>query len=239
MQQAASTRLGFGVKKTMMMAQRLYEAGHITYMRTDSTNLSADAVASCRAYIQDNFGNKYLPEQAKSYASGEGAQEAHEAIRPSSVERKATQLTDMERDAQRLYELIWRQFVACQMPPAQFLSSTLTAAAGDFELKAKGRILQFDGYLKVMPQGKDDDVVLPELKVGNTMNLLELFPKQHFTKPPARYSEASLVKELEKRVLVDHPPTRQLFRRSRIAAMPRLKTAVSTRRKWAILLPTV
>ncbi len=200
LQQAASTRLGFSVKKTMMMAQRLYEAGHITYMRTDSTNLSAEAVANCRDYILDNFGERYLPEKPISYSSKEGAQEAHEAIRPSDVQVKATQLSGMERDAERLYELIWRQFVACQMPRAEFLSSTLTVKAENFELKAKGRILKFDGYLKVMPMSKkDDDVVLPELVVGDSLSLIELFPKQHFTKPPARYSEASLVKELEKR----------------------------------------
>ncbi len=200
LQQAASTRLGFSVKKTMMMAQRLYEAGYITYMRTDSTNLSLDAVAACRDYIVDNFGERYLPETAISYSSKEGAQEAHEAIRPSDVNVKATQLSSMERDAERLYELIWRQFVACQMPRAEFLSSTLTVRAENFELKAKGRILKFDGYLKVMPiNKKDDDVVLPELAVGDSLSLVELLPKQHFTKPPARYSEASLVKELEKR----------------------------------------
>lgn len=200
LQQAASTRLGFSVKKTMMMAQRLYEAGYITYMRTDSTNLSADAVNACRGYILDNFGKKYLPEKAKLFSSKEGAQEAHEAIRPSDVQIKATQLSGMERDAERLYELIWRQFVACQMPRAEFLSSTLTVKAGEFELRAKGRILKFDGYLKVMPPGKsDEDLVLPELKVGDNLGLQQLLPKQHFTKPPARFSEASLVKELEKR----------------------------------------
>lgn len=198
LQQAASTRLGFGVKKTMMLAQRLYEAGYITYMRTDSTNLSADAVASCRDFILSEFGKKYLPEAPVSYSSKEGAQEAHEAIRPSDVNLKSTQLKAMERDAERLYELIWRQFVACQMPSAQFISSTIQVDASDFELKAKGRILKFDGYLKVMP-GRDDDVVLPDLQVNEKLSLVELLPKQHFTKPPARYSEASLVKELEKR----------------------------------------
>lgn len=198
LQQAASTRLGFGVKKTMMMAQRLYEAGYITYMRTDSTNLSVEAVATCRDFILDEYGKKYLPEAPISYSSKEGAQEAHEAIRPSDVAIRSTHLLNMERDAERLYELIWRQFVACQMPNAQFISSTIRVDAADFELKAKGRILKFDGFLKVM-SGKDDDVVLPDLKLNEKLNLLELLPKQHFTKPPARYSEASLVKELEKR----------------------------------------
>src|SRR5690606_9992862 len=113
LQQAASTRLGFSVKKTMMMAQRLYEAGHITYMRTDSTHLSVDAVTACREYIEDKFGKKYLPEKPNSYSSREGAQEAHEAIRPSdvSVTENASALAAMERDAVRLYNLIWQQFV--------------------------------------------------------------------------------------------------------------------------------
>lgn len=200
LQQAASTRLGFGVKKTMMMAQRLYEAGYITYMRTDSTHLSNDAIVSCRDYIDEQFGKAYLPESPVSYSSKQGAQEAHEAIRPSDVSVKSTALANMERDAERLYELIWRQFVACQMPRAEFLSSTITAVAGDFQLKTKGRILKFDGYLKVMPPGKsDEDVVLPDLQIGDVLKLIELLPKQHFTKPPARFTEASLVKELEKR----------------------------------------
>jgi DNA topoisomerase I len=198
LQQAASTRLGFGVKKTMMMAQRLYEAGYITYMRTDSTNLSADAVATCRDFISHEYGKKYLLDAPISYSSKDGAQEAHEAIRPSDVMVRSTQLNNMERDAERLYELIWRQFVACQMPNAQFISSTIRVDAADFELKAKGRILKFDGFLKVM-SGKDDDVVLPDLKINEILTLTELLPKQHFTKPPARYSEAALVKELEKR----------------------------------------
>ncbi len=201
LQQAASTRLGFSVKKTMMMAQRLYEAGYITYMRTDSTNLSADAIGMARGYIESAFGKQYLPEKPNVYSSKEGAQEAHEAIRPSDVKLKATDLKGMERDAERLYELIWRQFVACQMPPARYLSTSITAQAGEFELRAKGRILQFDGYTKVMPpQGKGgEDEVLPDLQVQDALKLNKLDPKQHFTKPPARYSEASLVKELEKR----------------------------------------
>jgi len=201
LQQAASTRLGFSVKKTMMMAQRLYEAGYITYMRTDSTNLSADAVDMARSYIKKAFGDKYLPEKPNSYSSKEGAQEAHEAIRPSDVKLKSTDLKGMERDAERLYELIWRQFVACQMPPAKYLSSSITAEAGAFELRAKGRILQFDGYTRVLPpQGKGgEDEVLPDVQVADALKLKKLEPKQHFTKPPARYSEASLVKELEKR----------------------------------------
>ncbi|WP_387464258.1 type I DNA topoisomerase [Photorhabdus sp. RM323S] len=201
LQQAASTRLSFGVKKTMMMAQRLYEAGYITYMRTDSTNLSQDALDMVRGYIGDNFGDKYLPKTANTYSSKENSQEAHEAIRPSSVDVMAEQLKDMDADAQKLYQLIWRQFVACQMTPAQYDSTTLTVQAGDFELRAKGRTLRFDGWTKVMPvlRKGDEDHTLPVVDIGTELDLQQLLPSQHFTKPPARYSEASLVKELEKR----------------------------------------
>ena len=202
LQQAASTRLGFGVKKTMMMAQRLYEAGHITYMRTDSTNLSQEALDTCRSFIDDSFGNKYLPDNPIRYGSKEGAQEAHEAIRPSNVVVKADSLGDMERDAQRLYELIWRQFVACQMTPAKYDATTIKVAAGDYELVAKGRVLKFDGWTKVQPQLRrkgEEDLLLPDVKQGDALNLKALDPKQHFTKPVARFNEASLVKELEKR----------------------------------------
>jgi DNA topoisomerase-1 len=202
LQQAASTRLGFGVKKTMMMAQRLYEAGHITYMRTDSTHLGKEAVDSCRDYITDNFGNDYLPENPIKYGSKEGAQEAHEAIRPSNVLLKSESISDVERDAQRLYELIWRQFVACQMTPAKYDASTIRVKAGAFELTAKGRVLKFDGWTKVQnPQRKkgEEDLLLPDVKEGENLDLKALDPKQHFTKPVARFNEASLVKELEKR----------------------------------------
>lgn len=202
LQQAASSRLGFGVKKTMMMAQRLYEAGHITYMRTDSTNLSADAVASCRDYVTENYGDNYLPAKPNVYGSKEGAQEAHEAIRPSNVQVVSASLKDMERDAQRLYELIWRQFVACQMVPAKYDATTILVKAGDYELTAKGRVLKFDGWTRVQEQVKrkgDEDTTLPDVAVGEMLNLQKLDPKQHFTKPPARFSEAALVKELEKK----------------------------------------
>lgn len=199
LQQAASTKLGFGVKRTMGLAQRLYEAGHITYMRTDSTNLSKDAVEMCRTYIADTFGENYLPEKAKVYGSKESAQEAHEAIRPSNVKLEAALLTDMEPDSRKLYELIWRQFVACQMTAARYDVSTLTVTAGDFDLKAKGRVMKFDGWTKVHPQLAKDDTHLPDLSVGATLTLDKLEPTQHFTKPVARFGEASLVKELEKR----------------------------------------
>ena len=201
LQQAASTRLGFSVKKTMTLAQRLYEAGHITYMRTDSTNLSGEAVASARNFITENYGEQYLPESPNIYSSKDGAQEAHEAIRPSNVLAKPGSLSGLERDAERLYELIWRQFVACQMTPAQYLSTTLTIRVEGLELKARGRTLKFDGYTKVMAAlaRKGEDIILPKLDKGTQLDLKALDPKQLFTKPPARFSEAALVKELEKR----------------------------------------
>ncbi|MGP5346033.1 type I DNA topoisomerase [Psychrobacter celer] len=199
LQQAASTRLGFSVKKTMILAQRLYEAGHITYMRTDSTFLSGDALAAVRGYIEDSYGDKYVPEKPNFYGNKQGAQEAHEAIRPSNVHMKSTQLKGVERDAIRLYELIWRQFVACQMLPAKYLSVNLFVAASDVELKARGRTMTFDGYTRVMPPAKTDDTLLPDVKKGDKLTLDKLDPSQHFTKPPPRYTEASLVKELEKK----------------------------------------
>ncbi len=202
LQQAASTRLGYGVKKTMMLAQRLYEAGHITYMRTDSTALSKDAVEACRGFIESSFGQQYLPDSPNTYSSKGNAQEAHEAIRPSDVMINAESLTNMEADAKKLYELIWRQFVACQMVPAKYDSSTITASAGDFELRAKGRVLKFDGWTRVQPAIKkkgEEDNSLPDVATGEALSLKQLDPKQHFTKPVARFNEASLVKELEKR----------------------------------------
>jgi DNA topoisomerase-1 len=200
LQQAASTKLGFGVKRTMGLAQRLYEAGHITYMRTDSTNLSKDAVEMCRGYIAKNFGENYLPEKAKIYSSKSGAQEAHEAIRPSNVKIESAFMEGIEADAKKLYDLIWRQFVACQMTAARYTVSTITVGASGFDLKAKGRVMQFDGWTRVHPQlSKGDDKHLPDLSVGEVLTLEQLNPAQHFTKPPARFGEASLVKELEKR----------------------------------------
>lgn len=181
LQQAASTRLGFSVKKTMMLAQRLYEAGFITYMRTDSTFLSDDAVSMVRAHIESQYGEKYLPAKPNRYGNKAGAQEAHEAIRPSNVALTGDQLAGVERDAQRLYDLIWRQFVACQMTPAEYLSSTLTVEAGNVELKAKGRTLVFDGFTKVRGANKsDDDIILPAIKVGEILKLEKLDPKSAF-----------------------------------------------------------
>ncbi|MEM8768223.1 MAG: type I DNA topoisomerase, partial [Pseudomonadota bacterium] len=201
LQQAASTRLGFSVKKTMTMAQRLYEAGYITYMRTDSTNLSTEAVTSCREYIGEKHGERYLPETPNVYAAKKDAQEAHEAIRPSNVGTVSEFLSGVDDDAVRLYDLIWRQFVACQMTPAEYLSTTVLVEAGEFELKIRGRIMQFDGYTAVLPpmSRKEEDTSLPDFQVGEALTLKDSEGVQHFTKPPPRYGEASLVRELEKR----------------------------------------
>ena len=168
LQQAASNRLGFGVKKTMMMAQRLYEAGYITlYAYRLDQPVERRHRDGARLHL-----TRVRPEipaaKAEPVLQQGGRQEAHEAIRPSDVNLRPTQLSGMERDAERLYELIWRQFVARQMPPAEYLSTSVCVAASGFELRAKGRILKFDGYTRVLPQqskpGEDD--VLPEMKEG-------------------------------------------------------------------------
>ena len=200
LQQAASTRLSFSVKKTMTMAQRLYEAGYITYMRTDSTNLSTEAVEGCRTFIGDQYGDRYLPEKPKTYAAKEDAQEAHEAIRPSNVGTRPEHLDGVDPDAVRLYDMIWRQFVACQMTDAEYLSTAITVAAGEFELRVRGRIMQFDGFTKVQPPAgrKEEEAPLPDLAEGEALRLVDLEGVQHFTKPPPRFGEASLVRELEK-----------------------------------------
>ena len=203
LQQAASVRLGFGVKKTMTLAQRLYEAGFITYMRTDATTLSADAVAACRDFVSERFGADQVPEQPRVYSAEAGAQEAHEAIRPSDVRTDLAALqqlnTRLDHDAERLYDLIWRQFVACQMHDAVFDTSVLTIAIGDYELRARGRVMRAPGWLQVLPPLKSDDAPLPDVAQGSCLDLLALHPSQHFTKPPPRYTEASLVGEMKKR----------------------------------------
>ena len=203
LQQAASVRLGYGVKKTMMLAQQLYEAGHITYMRTDSTNLSKDAVASCREYIEGEFGERYLPKDAVTYSSKKSAQEAHEAIRPTDVSQTPASLgASLDKDVAKVYEIIWHQFVACQMAHAEFDSTQIIVGCGDYELKARGRVLRFDGFLRVQPQQKkkgEEEINLPAVEVDQRLDLEAVLPSQHFTKPPPRFTEASLVRELEKR----------------------------------------
>jgi DNA topoisomerase-1 len=203
LQQAASSRLSFGAKRTMTVAQHLYESGHITYMRTDSTNLSAEALNMARSYIGKTFGDKYLPEKPNFYASSnKSAQEAHEAIRPTdaSFDPDAAH-AKLGADESKLYALIWKRFVACQMPPAEFDQTTATIVAttkgGEAVFRASGRKLVFDGFMKVAGISSEDQL-LPELKEKQPVAPIEISPTQHFTQPPPRFTEASLVKELEK-----------------------------------------
>ncbi|VFP86864.1 DNA topoisomerase 1 [Candidatus Erwinia haradaeae] len=201
LQQAASTRLGFSVKRTMMLAQKLYEAGYITYIRTDSANLSRDALRMARSYITKEFGKKYLPKIERVYRNQGHGDEAHEAIRPSDVNVLSMQLPHMTSDAKKLYQLIWRQFVACQMISAQYNSRTLSVEAEGFKLNLKERTLFFDGWMKVIPPLRkiDEEQIVPQLIVGSKLSLKKLLPSQHFTQSPARFNEALLVRELEKR----------------------------------------
>ncbi|MBO8415664.1 MAG: type I DNA topoisomerase, partial [Proteobacteria bacterium] len=197
LQQTANQRLGFSVRRTMTAAQRLYEAGFITYMRTDSVNLSADAIAAARDIIGKNFGPDYLPEKPNHFKSKSQAQEAHEAIRPSHPEITANQLpVAVDKDGQRLYALIYARYLACQMTPERHLTTTLNIKAGPFGLKCSGRVILFDGFRRVLG-GSSAESVLPKLSQGDELLLDDLNQVQHFTQPPARFSEATLVKELD------------------------------------------
>ena len=201
LQSAASSRLGFPVRKTMTLAQRLYEAGHITYMRTDSTNLAREAVAAVRTHIEGAYGPRYLPAKPNAYASKAAAQEAHEAIRPTDLSVGPGDVSVRDPDARRLYDLIWRQFVACQMTRAEYLVTTVKVEAEEFEMHARRRILRFDGHTKVLPPlgNNVDEAEMPNFREGETLDCRAVQTSQHFTQPPHRYSEASLVRELEKR----------------------------------------
>jgi DNA topoisomerase-1 len=211
LQQAASSRLGMGAQRAMRVAQTLYEAGHITYMRTDSTHLSADALGMARGYIKDEFGPKYLPEKANVYtSSNKSAQEAHEAIRPTDLQLDPAKAhAKLSGDEYRVYQLIWNRFVACQMTPAEFDQTTVTITAptkeGDAVFRASGRKLVFDGFMRVAGVSSDDQL-LPELEEKKQVFPLEIDPTQHFTQPPPRFTEASLVKELE-RLGIGRPST--------------------------------
>ncbi|MHB0993286.1 MAG: type I DNA topoisomerase [Sulfurovum sp.] len=206
LQQAASTQLGFSPKKTMMVAQKLYEgvktdkgtSGVITYMRTDSLNLAKEAVESAREYIKTTFGQKYLPEKPKYYTSkSKGAQEAHEAIRPTMVEFDAKLAANyLNVDELKLYKLIYNRFLACQMTEAEMESQTLLFKGDKCTFKASGRKLLFDGFYKVTGY-TEKDKLLPELAPGQAVTMDSIKQEQHFTEPPARYNEASLIKKLE------------------------------------------
>ena len=206
LQQAASTQLGFSPKKTMMVAQKLYEGvktdqgtmGVITYMRTDSMNLAKEAVSAAREYIKATYGDKYLPAKAKNYVTkSKGAQEAHEAIRPTMVEFDSKLAADyLNADELKLYRLIYNRFLACQMTEAEMESQSIMFKGDKCTFKASGRKLLFDGFYKVTGHG-DKDKLLPDLNKGQAVSLDDIKPEQHFTEPPPRYNEASLIKKLE------------------------------------------
>ena len=220
-QQDASRKLGVSVKRAMMLAQRLYEGvelgdegtvGLITYMRTDSTRVSNDALAEVRELIGQQFGKEFLPEQANQYKSKKDAQEAHEAIRPSSVARTPESVKQYLHDDEfKVYKLIWQRFVASQMNPAVFDQTNVDidakTGAETYPFRVTGSVLKFEGFLKVYEESKDsrdeeDEALkhkLPPLEEGQKLTLKELKPEQHFTEPPPRFNEASLVKELEER----------------------------------------
>ena len=218
LQQDAARRFRFTVKKTMMLAQRLYEGkeigeegsvGLITYMRTDSTRISDEAMGMVRTYVSGNYGSDYLPEKPVVYKSKKGAQDAHEAIRPTFVEHTPEQIKGyLTEDEYKLYWLIWTRFAASQMNPAVYDQTTVEVEAKGYLFRANGRIQKFDGFLKVYEESKDEDaktapedenVQLPPLTEGEALRLLELDPAQHFTEPPPRFTEAGLVKALEEK----------------------------------------
>jgi len=211
LQQTASSRLGFGASRTMQIAQKLYQGieiegetiGLITYMRTDGTNLSKDAVSDFRNYIEKEIGNEYLPENALNYSGkkAKNAQEAHEAIRPTDIIRTPQSVKKyLSTDQNKLYNLIWSRALSSQMESAKFDRNTITIISGnnDTVCKASGSVLKFDGFLKIYnnPSKEDDESILPPMSKG-PVNIDALLDEQHFTQPPPRYSEASLVKKLE------------------------------------------
>ena len=200
LQQAASTKLSFNVKRTMRVAQKLYEAGHITYMRTDAPSLSKESIQDARNFIGEKFGEKYLTNAPRIYSSTDNAQEAHEAVRPTNAYMTSDDLMNHTEEEKRLYQLIWQQYIACQMPDAEYLSTSAKINVDEYIFSAKGREIIFDGYTKVSQAIKsDNDDILPPLEEGEILNLDEVRLDKKFTKPPSRYSEAALVKELEKK----------------------------------------
>lgn len=211
MQRAASSKLGFGVQKTMQVAQKLYEGmeidgtpvGLITYMRTDSVRVSDDAQAMAKDYITNNYGEKYYPEKPNVYVKGkQNVQDAHEAIRPSYPERTPDSIKKyLDNDQYKLYKLIWEKFMSSQMTSAEVANKTVEITAGDYTLKAGTSKVTFDGFLKVYNDADEDeqkdDAKIPDLEKDDKVMCRKVEPKQHFTQPPPRYNEASLVKALE------------------------------------------
>ena len=211
LQQEASSRFRFPVKKTMTIAQQLYEGietgeeglvGLITYMRTDSTRLSEEAIRNARNFIIDRFGKGFLPAKANRYQNKKGAQDAHEAIRPTSIkytpEKIKSYLTD---DQFKIYEMIWNRFIASQMKPASYHQTTITISAGDYLFSATGSILIFPGFLAIYKMEEEEkELKIPkDLKKGQKLKLEKIVDEQHFTQPPPRFTEGTLVKELEER----------------------------------------
>ena len=218
LQQEASRKLGYAPNRTMRIAQRLYEGvelgaegpvGLITYMRTDSVRIADDALADVRGLIGERYGKTYLPEQAVAYKTKKGAQDAHEAIRPTSVERPPDAVASfLSKEELALYTLIWNRFVASQMMPAVFDQTTVDISAADTTFRASGQIMKFDGFIRVYTEGRDeepaegdddDEHALPVLTEGQSLALRDLLPEQHFTQPPPRFSQATLIKELEEK----------------------------------------
>ena len=220
LQQEAARKLRFTAKGTMAVAQKLYEGlsvgaagpvGLITYMRTDSTRIADEALEEARGYIRKTYGADYLPKNAVRYRGRGGAQDAHEAIRPTSVNRTPQSLkTYLSPEQYRLYDLIWKRFVASQMNPAILDVTTIDISAEEYLFRSTGSILKFDGFMKLYLEGRDEnntesnrddgtDAILPVLEIGEQLDLRKLTPKQHYTQPPPRYTEATLVKTLEEK----------------------------------------
>ena len=206
LQQEASRKFGMGARQCMSAAQRLYEAGYITYMRTDGIDMAPEAVAAARDAIKDRYGAEYVPSSPRIYKNkAKNAQEAHECIRPTEMTRTADDLKAAEPDQRKLYDLIWKRTLACQMEGARLERTTVDIASGDtqIELRATGQVVQFDGFMRVYEEGRDDQVVdeddkrLPQIMEGEAADKRKISPEQHFTQPPPRYTEATLVKKME------------------------------------------
>ena len=196
LQQAAVNRLGFSAKRAMMAAQKLYEQGIITYMRTDSTNMSNLAIEQARDYSTKNFGEKYIPAKPNVYsAKAKGAQEAHECIRPSNFFQTSNSL-NLEGDMKKIYDLIWHRALSSQMVPALLATKSITINIDEYQFKVNGKTVLFDGYLRAYNEHLDE-VILPDLQKGEELYPHAIIASQHFTQPPARYSEATLIKKLE------------------------------------------
>ena len=198
LQQIAASKFRFSAKQTMRLAQQLYESGRITYHRTDSLNLSAEALKNAREFIKNEFGEKYLLDKPKAYKTkSKGAQEAHEAIRPTRASRHPDQVKKyLDKKQYKLYDLIWKRFIASQMTPAILNATAIDISAKNYLFRLNGSTIKFDGFLKIYPI-KLKEVVLPLLTKEEILELIKLISEQHFTKPPARYTEASLIKTLE------------------------------------------